>query len=219
MFAALMLLLPAAVGFALSPIPLVEMILVLLSKRSRSNGLVFLVCIAVPVFVVPMLSATGLASSTGGQKGMSGVKAWVVLSIAVLLLLMAVRNFVNRNDTSVPKVFAAIENMGPAGVVALSTGATILNPKNLVILLGAGAVAAETGLSTGALAITLILFTVLATLPFIVAVGYVLFGGRAAAERMQRVKQWLLVNNRLMLAVVLGVLGAVMAARAGAVLA
>lgn len=214
MLTAVLLLLPAAIGFALSPIPLVEMILVLLSRRSKSNGLVFLICIAVPVFAVAMLSATGLAAGTRGEKGISDLKAWIMLSLATLLLLMAFRNFVRRRDTSVPKVFAAIENMGPSGVAALSAGATILNPKNLVILLGAGAVAAETGLPTGQLLIALLLFTGLATLPFSVAVGYVLLGGDTAARRMQRVKRWLLTHNRLIIAIVLGVVGAVMAAKA-----
>lgn len=213
MLAAVLLLLPAAIGFALSPIPLVEMILVLLSKRSRTNGLVFLVCIAVPVFVVAMLSATGLAAAGRGEKGMSDVKAWIMLSVAGLLLLMALRNFLHRRDRSVPAVFAAIENMGPAGVVALSSGATVLNPKNLVILLGAGAAATETGLSGARLAFALLLFTVLATLPFSLAVGYVLVGGESAARQMQRIKGWLLVNNRLMMAVVLALVGAGMAVK------
>lgn len=218
MIATVLLLLPAALGFAMSPVPLVEMILVLLSKRSRINSLVFLVCIAVPVFVVPMLSATGVASGTRGQQGTSHVKEWIVLGFAILLLFMAFRNFVDRCDTSVPKIFAAIDNMGPGGVVALSSGATVLNPKNLVILLGAGAVAAESGLPTGQLIVVLIVFTVLATLPFSLAVGYVLFGGDAVAGRMQRVKEWLLTNNRLIMAVVLGVLGVVMASRSLSVL-
>ena len=38
-------LIPVALGFALSPIPLVEMVLVLFSRRALTNGLVFLGCI------------------------------------------------------------------------------------------------------------------------------------------------------------------------------
>lgn len=214
MLATVMLLLPAAVGFALSPVPLVEMILVLLSKRAKSNGVLFLICIAVPVFVVALLSATGLTSATHGEKGTSDVKAWIMLVFGLLLLFMAYRNFANRRDESVPKVFATIENMGPAGVVGLSAGATVLNPKNLVILLGAGAVAAESGLPTGQLIAALAVFTVVATLPFSAAVAYVQLGGDSAARQMQRAKQWLLAHNRMLMAVVLGVLGAVMTANA-----
>lgn len=215
---ALMLLLPAAIGFALSPIPIVQMILVLLSKRSETNGVLFLICIALPAFAVPMLSAGGLAAATHEDSGMSDPKAWILVAFGAVFLTMALRNIANRHDTSVPKAFSAIENMGPAGVVALSAGATVLNPKNLVILLGAGTVAASTGLSAGSLAITLAIFAVLATLPFSIAVGYVVLGGEASTRRMQRVKQWLLANNRLMMAAVLGVLGAAMIAKALAAL-
>lgn len=208
------LLLPAAIGFALSPIPLVEMILVLMSKRPKSNGLVFLAAIALPVFAVPLLSAEGVVAGSHGQAGASPVKSVILLLVGALLLTMAARNFANRRDKSVPKMFAAIDDMGPLGVVALSGGATIFNPKNLVLLLGAGAIAGASALPIGQLLAVLGVFTAVAMLPFSLAVGYVALGGPAAAERMQRVKQWLLDNNRMVLAVVLGLLGLIMTAKA-----
>lgn len=214
----LLLLLPSALGFAMSPIPLVEMILVLLSKQARKNAPLFLACIALPVFVIPVLSAEGLAAGSQGRAGGSELKSWIFLAIGALLLTMAVVNFVNRKDKSVPKVFAAIDNMGPAGVVGLSGGATLFNPKNMVVLLGAGAIAGAAGLSIGQLTAVLGVFTLIATLPFSLAVAYVILGGDTAATQMQRIKQWLLDHNKMTMAIVLGVIGISMTAKAVAAL-
>lgn len=56
---ALARLLPVALGFAYSPIPLVEMVLILFSRRALANGIVFLACIMAPVFRIPFIGATG----------------------------------------------------------------------------------------------------------------------------------------------------------------
>jgi hypothetical protein len=69
------------------------------------------------------------------------------------------------------------------------------NPKNLVILLGAGSVAGKQGLPAGQLALTLALFTLIATAPFLVMVGYLALGGKSAAQNLERWREWLLRNN------------------------
>jgi hypothetical protein len=56
---ALAQLLPVALGFALSPVALVEMVLILFSRRALTNGIVFLACIMVPVFGIPFAGAAG----------------------------------------------------------------------------------------------------------------------------------------------------------------
>ena len=93
----------------------------------------------------------------------------------------------------------------------LAGGVTILNPKNLIILIGAGAVAGKQGLSTVELVLALVIFTVIATSPYLVMTGYVLLGGPRAHEAVQRWKDALLRNNHLIMAIVLGVLGLVLA--------
>ena len=129
----------------------------------------------------------------------------------VQLLVIAWHNLRARHSKSVPKVFEKIGGMGPLAVILLSAGVTIANPKNLVILLGAGSVVGKQGLSATQLALTLVIFTVIATAPFLVMVGYLAFGGTAATRNLERWRQWLLRNNRLIMAIVLAVLGIVLA--------
>jgi hypothetical protein len=76
-------------------------------------------------------------------------------------------------------VFGAIAEMGPIPVFVLAVGVTVFNPKNLAMLLGAGANAGGSGASTAEIVVVLVLFTLLATSPFIVAVGMLVLVGQA----------------------------------------
>lgn len=134
-------MLPAAIGFALSPLGLVEMILVLLSKRARTNSLVFLVAIVIPVFAVPFVGASGMDAGATTETERGTAEGVVLLVIALILAALAARNFTRRHDTSAPAILDKIADMGPLAVLLLAPGVTVLNPKNLVVLLGAGAAA------------------------------------------------------------------------------
>jgi hypothetical protein len=210
MATALARLLSVALGFALSPMALVQMVLVLFSRRAKTNGLVFLAAIMVPVFLVPFLGAAGEDMADASASSRSTVQTVVLLVFAVVLLVIAWNNFRARHSDKVPAIFDKIDGMGPFAVVVLSLGVTVANPKNIVLLLGAGAMAGAQGLSTGELALTLAIFTLIATAPFIIMVGYLQFGGDAAVARLEVVKAWLLRHNHVIMAVVLLVVALVL---------
>ncbi len=211
-------MLPAAIGFALSPLGLVEMILVLLSKRARTNSLVFLAAIVIPVFAVPFLGASGMDAGATTETERGTAEGVVLLVIALILAALAARNFTRRHDTSAPAILDKIADMGPLAVLLLAPGVTVLNPKNLVVLLGAGAAAGRYNPSAGTLALAVGLFTLVAALPFLTATGYMQFGGPAAGARLSAWRTWLVRNNRLIMAGVLGVLALALGAQAVAAL-
>ncbi len=211
-------MLPAAIGFALSPLGLVEMILVLLSKRARINSLVFLAAIVIPVFAVPFLGASGMDAGATTETERGTAEGVVLLVIAGILAALAARNFTRRHDTSAPAILDKIADMGPLAVFLLAPGVTVLNPKNLVVLLGAGAAAGRYNPSAGTLAVAVVLFTLVATLPLLTATGYMQFGGPAGAARLSAWRTWLVRNNRLIMACVLGVLALALGAQAVAAL-
>ncbi len=211
-------MLPAAIGFALSPLGLVEMILVLLSKRARINSLVFLAAIVVPVFAVPFLGASGMDAGTTTAAERGTAEGVVLLVIALILAALAARNFTRRHDTSAPAILDKIADMGPLAVLLLAPGMTVLNPKNLVVLLGAGSAAGRYNPSAGTLALAVGLFTLVAALPLLTATGYMQFGGPAASARLAGWRTWLVRNNRLIMTWVLGVLALALGAQAVAAL-
>jgi len=206
-------LLPSAIGFAISPISIIELILVVFSRRARINGIVFLLTLAAPLFLLPLLGATAVKAAASGSET-QGMNPWIQLAFGVVLLLMALVNLRNYNSTDTPKVFNTIEGMGPGAVFVLALGVTLFNPKNLALLLSAGNTMREADLAMGTVLIACAAFTVLAMSPFLAVVGYQLLGGVKAADRLGSLKQSLLKNNHKIMFWLCGVLGVIFLAQA-----
>src|ERR1700759_4230562 len=90
-------ILPLAIAVAISPVPIIGVVLMLATPRARANGLAFLVGwvlgLAVLGTVVLLVSSGPSASSSGGPaKWVSVLK----LVLGALLLLVAVRQWRGR---------------------------------------------------------------------------------------------------------------------------
>ena len=89
--------LPLAVGIALSPVPIIAVVLMLTSRRAKVNGPVFvlgwLVGLGIIGAIVLALAGAGAASESGSP---ATWVSWVKIVLGVLLLLVAVREFRNR---------------------------------------------------------------------------------------------------------------------------
>lgn len=197
-------LLPVAIGFAISPVPLIELILVLFSRRRVVNTIAFVVALLSGTALAVFLGAMG-SDAMGGDDaaGPSTVTRVIIGGLGLLLLLLGVQNWRNRADESQPKVLATIYEMGPIPVALLAVGIALFNPKNLPLLLAAGQ---TIGASSAPLVIG-ILFVLVANSPYLVAAGYSLFGGQAAADRLDRMRAWLIRKNRLIMGILCTVLG------------
>lgn len=213
-------LLSAAVGYALSPVALLELILVLFSKRRTVNALVFVTAVVTLTGVGIALGFAGQQAAGGGDDGeaTSTGMAIVLLLLGLVLVAAGVKNWRNRADRSEPAMLATIANMGPGAVAFLSLGATLLNPKNLVLLLAAGQAIAAGNDGIEALLVSL-LFVAVATLPYTGAVACALLGGADAHRRLDQLRTWLIAHNRAIMGVVCGLLGLLLAAKGVAALA
>ena len=120
--------LPYAVGVAISPIPIIAVILMLFSNRAKTNGPAFLVGwiigLAVVVGVVYALAeANDVATDSGASDGSSTVQ--VVLG--VVLLVLALRNWRKRpapgEEAAMPKWMATIDGFTPVKALGLGVSA------------------------------------------------------------------------------------------------
>ncbi len=196
-------LIPVAIGFALSPAAIIQLILVLLSKRRVTNSIAFVVSLIALTSLALILGALG--SSATGDSGGSGssIGSWILAAFGLLLLVMGISNWRKRHDTSEPAAFAAIANMGPGAVALLTLGVTFINPKNLPLLLSAGATidSMEAPWIAGAV------FVLVGTLPYTGAMLYSLLGGEQSAATLERLREWLVAHNRVIMGVLCTALG------------
>jgi low temperature requirement protein LtrA len=94
-------MLPLALGVAISPIPIVAVILMVMSKRAARNGLAFvagwIAALLVVVDIILWLAAAGKISV--GENGPSTASSVVLLTLGIALLVMAGKSWMSRPDS------------------------------------------------------------------------------------------------------------------------
>jgi threonine/homoserine/homoserine lactone efflux protein len=207
--------LPFAIGVAISPVPIIAVILVLFSARARVNGPVFalgwVVGVAVVGTVVYLIADAGDVSSGGSA---SDGSYWAKLVGGILLVLLALRNWRKRpaagETPAQPKWMAAIDTLTPVKAGGLAVLLAAANPKNLALALAAGASLAQAGSSGSEATVGLIVFVVVASLTIAVPVVFYLTGGERAAHVLDGWRTWLSEHNTAVMAVLFLVFGAVL---------
>src|SRR5689334_19201657 len=132
------------IGVALSPIAIVAVVLMLGTPKARVNGPAFLVGwiagLAV-VGVVVLLISSGASASKHGSPA-----TWVsILKIVlgVVLLRLAMREWRGRprgdSTPELPAWMKRVDTFTPGRSAALAAALSAVNPKNLILTIGAAA--------------------------------------------------------------------------------
>jgi threonine/homoserine/homoserine lactone efflux protein len=204
-------LLPSALAVALSPIPIVAVVVVLGAPRARTAGPAFalgwiagLLCVSV---IVVLLVGTG-ADSDGDDPGLD----WFKIAIGILFLLMAAKQWTKRpkpgREPETPSWMATIDSATPARAAVLGAALSGANPKNLALTLTAAASIAEAGLDSSDTAIAIAVFVALGSITVAGSVLFHLVAADRAARPLGAVKRFMSDNNAVVMMVVLLLLGA-----------
>ncbi len=201
-----------AIGVAISPVPIIAVILMLFSSRARVNGPLFLAGWVVAlglVSVVAYLAAD--AGDAATDSGTSDTIAWGKLAVGALFLSIAARQWRARpapgEQPQMPKWMAGIDTFSPVKSFALALLLAGVNPKNLLLSAGAGAALAQVGPTTTDAVVALVVFVVLASITIAGPVVYYLVGGESARASLDSMKEWLAVHNAAVMTVLFLVLG------------
>ena len=209
-------LLPLAVGVAISPVPIIATILMLLAPRASRTSVGFLIGwiagILIATTVFTLIAATaGLDDSSSSP---SATASWIKIALGAVLVLLGVREWRSRpkpgEEASLPKWMAAIDSFTFGKALGLGFLLSAVNPKNLLMCVGAGTAVGGAPIDVGGQVIAVVFFTVLAastvTLP---VVAYLV-----ASDRMRRpldeLRVWLQHSNAAVMAVLMFVIGVVL---------
>jgi hypothetical protein len=202
-----------AIGVAISPVPIIAVILMLFSARARVNGPAFLVgwvlSLAVVSTVIYVVSHDGnVATSSTAADSVS----WGKIVLGVALLALARRNWRKRpaagEEPDMPKWLSTVESLSPVKAFGLAVVLAAVNPKNLILTAGAAAGLAQvSGLSTSDAVVSIAVFVVIASLTIAGPVLYSLFGGERARTTLDSAKAWLTTHNAAVMAVLFLVFG------------
>ncbi|MGZ8762439.1 MAG: GAP family protein [Acidimicrobiia bacterium] len=205
-------LLPSAIGVALSPVPIIAVILMLGTPKARTNGPAFAVGWVlgmVAVSVIVLLVAGG--ADEPGSSTSDGVN-WVTLLLGVAFFVMAGRQWRSRpkkgEAPAMPKWMNAIDKVDPPRAFVLGAALSAANPKNLALTLAATASIAQAGLSTADTAVAVAVFVALASLTVVGSVLFFVLGGDAATKPLASMEEFMSAHSNVIMMVVLLVLGA-----------
>ena len=173
-----------AAGVAVSPLPIVAMILLLATSRGRANGLLF---------------------------GVGWLVGLAVLGAVVLALQLALRQWRARPaegaEPEMPRWIASLDRLRPGGALGLGALLSGVNPKNAALTVAAAATIAGAGLPGGEQAVTLAVFVVIGSIGVLAPLIVYLVGGQHAARTLDTWKTWAADHNAAVMAVLFVVFG------------
>lgn len=208
--------LPMAIGVALSPVPVIAMILMLITPKARSNGIAFALGWVLGLFLVGfgallMATAVGLSTEKAAETGV----AWGKVVLGLLFLWLAVRQWRARprpgEEPVMPRWMGAIDAFTPGKALGLAAVLSGVNPKNLVLTLSAAAAVAQVpDLSGGERAVAMVVYIVLASLTVLAPLAVYLTMGAKASEVLSGWRQWLAQHNAAIMFVLFLVFGTIL---------
>jgi threonine/homoserine/homoserine lactone efflux protein len=197
---------PLGVGIAASPFPIVPAILLLFTARPRPAALAFLTGWALGILAVTA-AAVLLASVIELQEETPTWAAWTKLILGLVLVILAYRQWAGRAAAKEPAWMRALDDATPASALRLGVLLSVPNPKVALLAAASGLTIGAAELSTAGAAIALVTFVVVASstvaLPLL---SYVVLGDRALAP-LSAARDWFRVNQAVVVALVLAVIG------------
>ena len=205
-------LLPTALGVAISPVPIIAVILMLLAPRAKAASVGFLCGWVLGITVVITIVAVVVAPADDSEgSGPSTLTSVVLLLLGAVACLLAVRSWRSRprpgQTPELPKWMSAMDSMTPvkaAGLGALLSG---LNPKNLTLSLAAGLTIGAGGLNSEETVIAIVVFVAIASSSVAIPVLAYIAAENRVRQPLDDLRVWLTDNNATVMAVLLLVIG------------
>ena len=205
-------MLPFAVGIAISPIPIVAIVLMLGTDNAKSDSLSFLVgwlgAIALAGAILLAIAGSADVSDNGAPSDSSSTLKVV---LGVVLLGLAVKQWRKRpasgEEPEMPKWMDAVEGFTPVKAAGLGVLVSVVNPKNLILIVGGATAIAQTEVSGADQAIAWIIFMVIATIGVAAPVVIYFAMGDKAADILAELKTWMAHHNAAIMAVILVIIG------------
>jgi threonine/homoserine/homoserine lactone efflux protein len=203
--------LPTGVAVALSPIPIVAVIVMLQTRRGRTNGPAFAVGWITGVslvMTVALLALSGVPTPTTTDTSVR----WGTLAIGLALLVLAGRQWRKRprpgDPPEIPAWLSRVDSFTPRRSFTAGVVLSVLNPKNLALTLAAAGAVAKAGLDDSQEVWAALVFVVIASSSVVGLVAAALLAPGASARPLGAVREYMAAHSSVIMAVILLILGA-----------
>lgn len=191
--------LPLAVGIAISPVPIIAVIMMLTSKGALRNAVFFTAgwVLALVVASVAAIFIFGGAPATA-QKGTGLATSIMQVAFGALLVGMGSYRGWQRHEGVAPKqprLLKSVENIKPVAALAFGLAMIIVNPKNLMLLLSGLMQIGKSQPSTGTAVASVAVFICVASIGTLLPVFVYVFFRQKATSILAGWKSWLDSHN------------------------
>src|SRR4051794_12666839 len=163
-------ILPTAIGVAVSPLPIVAVVLMLVSARGLVNACAFIAgwWLGLAVVGIIVLSLASGAGATSGDGAPATWVNWLKLILGLLLLLVAAMQWKQRphgdDEAPTPTWMGALDAFTPVKATGAGIVMSAVNPKNLLLAVAGAAAIAGAGISTSDETVAWIVFVAVASI-------------------------------------------------------
>ncbi|WP_199546527.1 GAP family protein [Streptomyces sp. N35] len=204
--------LPAALAVALSPFPLIGIVLILSGTQGRRNGLLFAVGWVSGLAVVSTLVTVLFGGADDPDSTSSAIADWGRVLAGATLVVLGARKWWRRpraaDEAEPPRWMASLGEATAARALVLGALLSGANPKNLVLAASAAAAIAEARVHDAGLAAAIGVFVLTPSCTVLGAVVIDLVGGQRAASFLDGLRQFMVTNSIVITVIVMLLLGA-----------
>jgi threonine/homoserine/homoserine lactone efflux protein len=206
-----------AVGVSISPVPIIAVVLMLGTPRGRVNGPAFLGgwLIGLAALGTLVLVLSNVAGPGDGGDEPATWASWVKIALGLLLVGVAVRQWRGRpragEPAPLPGWMKTIAGFTPVRAGAMGLALSAINPKNLLLTVGAAEAIAASATSHGDEAVAMVVFVLVATIGPAVPVGISVVMGERARSTLAELEAWMGAHNAAIMSVLCLVIGAKLA--------
>jgi len=205
-------LLPLALGVALSPVPVIAVILMLLSPWATASSVAFVAGWVVGMTVLVCVVALVVNPVDGGDASApSTLASWLKVVLGIAALLLAVQQWRSRpREGEAPKMpgwMNAVDDLGPGKAAGIGALLSSVNPKNLTLCVSAGITIGAGGLAGAEVAVAVAVYVLIGSLTVALPVAGFLLARDRVQKPLDGLRLWLTDNNATVMTVLLLVIG------------
>lgn len=199
-------------AIALSPFPVIGVVLLLAGRHGGRNGVLFAVGWVAGLTAVAALVLATLSGADDPDSTSAAIADWLRVFAGAALIAVGVRKWGTRPragaEVDPPDWMASLGDATAQRSLLLGALLSGTNPKNFVLTAAATAEIIETGVHGGDLVIAVIGFVALGSCIVVGAVIAHFVGGQRAASLLDSVREFMVANNTVIMVLVLLIMGA-----------
>ena len=184
-------LLPAAIGVALSPVPIIAVILMLATPRARTTGVAFALGWIAGLIVASVVVIVLSSGTDDPDSGASTAVSLVKIGFGLLLFAMAAKQWRSRpaegETAPMPAWMSTLDRFSAPKAFAMGALLSGVNPKNLALVVASAASIAQADLTGGDAAVAIAVFVVIASISVAGPVLFFLVAGERATTPLATV--------------------------------